>query len=207
MGTPLLRASWDFNKTFEELKINKETARILDDMQFLFMRILEQVDQEPTSQEKKKFLATSAWIRDRIKALPVEVEDDLSFLSSTQIYKSCRLAALIYCKAIVEGVSLAEACTSADLNLLWANMWRVQLSRWKQIPGIFLFIILSAIPAAQNTVHGRFLKSMLKATSSYISLECWDVVDGSLMAVVKLQEWLRNGSLGEAGTSNPARLD
>ncbi len=88
-------------------------------------------------------------------------------------------------------------------------MWKVQLSRWKQIPGIFLFILLSVIPAAQDTVYGRFLKSMLKAATSYISLEYWDVVDGSLMAFVRLQKWLsmKNGPSEEAGTSNPALLN
>ncbi len=74
-------------------------------------------------------------------------------------------------------------------------MWRIKLSRWKQIPAIFLYIILSAVPAAQATQHGRFLKGMMKTTSSYLGLEGggkgWEVVDCVLGNFVKLQEWMR----------------
>jgi hypothetical protein len=79
-----------------------------------------------------------------------------------------------------------------DLNQLWSSMWRVTLTQWKQIPGIFVWIILSGLQAAQGTPHGRFLKSMFKAAAAYMSLDYFDVVDASLMNFIKMQTWLRS---------------
>ena len=70
-------------------------------------------------------------------------------------------------------------------------MWRVTLTRWKQIPGIFVWVILAGNQAAQETPHGRFLKSMFKASTSYIALDYFEVVDAALMTYVRLQRWLR----------------
>jgi hypothetical protein len=69
-------------------------------------------------------------------------------------------------------------------------MWRVKLSWWKQIPGIFLFIIASALSATELTPHGRFTKAMFKTATSFIGLDYFDFVDAALMGFVKLQ-WLR----------------
>ncbi|PVH85216.1 hypothetical protein DL98DRAFT_651089 [Cadophora sp. DSE1049] len=194
MSIPFIPPPTDFIYNELDIQISKQTAMILDDMRFLMLAILNQVDREASEKERKKLEATSMWIQNRISSLP-DGSDLSDNLSRDHIYKSIRLASLIYCKAIVSRTSLAKSCTLSDLNHLWANMWQVKLSRWKQIPGIFLFIILAAIPAAQDTAHGRFLKSMLKTTSSYIAMEYWDVADASLMAFVKLQRWLRNGGV------------
>ncbi len=194
MSTPFINSKTDLVDSAADLQISKETATILDDMRFLMIAILKQADCEPSEKETRKLAATSVWIRDRISSLPDGPEPHIS-LGHDYIYKSCRISALIYCKSIVERVSLAKSCTIFDLNYLWSSMWKVRLSRWKQIPGIFLFIILGAITAAQDTAHGRFLKSMLKTTSSYIAMENWEVADASLMAFVKLQRWLRNGDV------------
>jgi len=206
MSTPFVPSSTEIISVAEELQISQNTAIMLDDMRFLITAVMNQIDTEPSEQEKAKLKATSTWIQNRISALPDESEfDEPSAIDF--VYKSCRISALVYCKAITDRISLAQACTLVDLNNLWASMWHVKLSRWKQIPGIFLFVILSAIPACQDTPHGRFLKSMFKATSSYISLEYWDVVDGSLMSFVNLQSWLSNGSVEVVGSTKPAPME
>ena len=202
MSTPFIPSSTKSISVAGELQIGQNTARMLDDMRFLITAVMDQIDAEPSEQEKIKLKETSTWTQNLISPLPDESEfGEPSAIDF--VFKSCRIAALIYCKAIIDRISLAEACTLVDLNNLWANMWHVKLSRWKQIPGIFLFVILSAIPACQATPHGRFLKSMFKATSSYISLEYWDVVDWTLMSFVKLQRWLKNETVEVVGSTNP----
>jgi hypothetical protein len=79
----------------------------------------------------------------------------------------------------------------------------VSLSRWKQLPGIFLWVLLSAIQAAEATPHGIFLKSMVKGVMTYLAVDHWDVVDAAGMGFVGLQRWLRSkdyGGDGEAGS-------
>ncbi len=187
----------------ENLQISKETATILDDMRFLILALVKQIDRGFSDQEKAKLASTSIWIRDRITSLPDGTGADTT-LATDYIYKSCRIAALIYCKAITQRITLSQICTLQELNQLWVSMWQIKLSRWKQIPGIFLFIILSALPAAQDTPHGRFLKSIFKTTSAYIGIgmDQWELVDAALMIFVKLQRWLRKGDGGVVALSN-----
>lgn len=194
MSTPLLASETRFSAQLDELHISKETAMILDDMRFLTTSIIKLGDLDPLEQDLTKLLATSTWIRDRICTLPDG--DDVSLSTPENfIYRSCRTAALIYCRAIVERIPLSQACTSEDLSSLWGTLWRVTLTRWKSIPGIFIWIILSAHQAAQDTAYGRFLKGMLETTSFYIALEDWNVVDGALTTFVGLQRWLRKGTM------------
>lgn len=161
-------------------------------MRFLLQAIISQIERDRDnfeSAEEEKLISTSIWIRDRICYLAGPADD--------YMYQSVRKAALIYYRAIVGRTSLLRACTLQYLNQLWINMWRIPLSRWKKTPGIFIFILLSANQAAQDTAHGRFLKSMLKSASFYVALENWEVIDLTLGAFVKLQRWLRERTFVE----------
>ena len=73
------------------------------------------------------------------------------------------------------------------------NMWRIPLSRWKQTPGIFFWIVLAVTPFARDKQEGRFLKGMLAATTIAIGLVDWDVVMGMLRGFLAVQRWLRRG--------------
>ena len=175
---------------------------ILDDMRFLTTSICQQIEVEPTRKGEEKMKLLAIWVRDRTLASSNGNESD-GPLSNDHIYKCCRKVALIYCQAIVNRCSLAQACTMQDLNQLWASMWRITLSQWKRIPGIFIWVLLAVNPAAQNTPHGRLLKSLLKSASLYVALEHWELIDGSLMSFVRLQRWLRGGMYELASVSNP----
>jgi hypothetical protein len=210
--TPLLSSSGvTFSSSTEELGISKETAAILDDMRFLLISIIKQVDRPTGSQEWSKLKITATWTRDRISSLPSGNEPDSS-LANDFVYKSCKTAALVYCRALTEHIPFSQACTILDLGQLWASMWRISLTRWKRIPGIFLWILLSGIQAAEATPYARFLKSMLKAVCTYLAVDYWDVADGACMGFVRLQRWLRNGGLeddvdGKQDDGEKGRID
>jgi hypothetical protein len=205
VNTPLQYSQVKFADISGDLKISTGAATILDDMRFLLHAVTKQVHREPDELEKMKLTKTSLWIRDRISSLP-DGSNRTDPLTYDFVYKSCRVAALIYCKAIVERIPLSQACTFLDLQQLWTNMWRIKLIRWKEIPGIFLFLLLSANQAAQTTPHGRFVKSMFKAASSYIALDNWDVVDGALANFLKLQTWLGDGRLKIESPEDPGTM-
>lgn len=205
MKTPLLYSQVTFSNVSTELKLTVETACLLDEMGFLIQTVIRQLHRVPNQLESMKLEKTALWVRNRISILPEG--NDSHLLSKDFLYKSCRIASLIYCKAITERIPLSRACTIQDLNALWINMWQITLTRWKQIPGIFLFVILSANQAAQTTPHGRLLKSMFKASSSYIALDYWDVADGALMSYLKLQTWLGNTEVDEEQRLTPRNME
>jgi hypothetical protein len=198
LDTPLLPSSRNFATLVGSLGIGEETATILDDIRFLLQAIIYQTntDQKPLDvDDKNKLVATAKWVCDRIITSRRNPLDQT--LSQDFMYQSCRKAALIYCKAITERTPLSRCCTTRDLSQLWATVWRVTLTQWKKIPGIFIWILLSVNQASQDTHHGRLIKSLLKSASFYIALENWEVIDGSLAAFVKLQRWLRERSVVE----------
>jgi hypothetical protein len=200
ISIPFITGESSFVKIASKLEISKETAIILDDIRFLL-----QLDGDVSELEAAKIASTSTWIQQRISNMPDGSQDPL--LAQDFIYRSCRIAALVYCNAIVSRIPLSKACSLTDLNKLWAIMWQVKLSRWKQIPGIFLFIILATAPAAQYTPHGRFLKNMMKAAALSMSLDSWEVVDKSMYTYVNLQRWLRTGREVALGSGPPKALE
>lgn len=189
ISTPWIYSLISFTSIQVQLKIAPETAAILDDMRFLQITTIKA--SEEAQRDPSKLTSEAEWIQSRILALPSGSEPT-SPLSKDNIYKSCRTAALIYIRAILTRTPLSQTCSVQDLNQLWSSMWRVTLTQWKQIPGIFVWVILSGLQAAQSTAHGRFLKSMFKAAIAYMSLEHFEVVDASLMNFVKMQTWLRS---------------
>jgi len=188
MSTPLLPSNTCFEDDVAGLGISKETASILDDMCFLITAILTYSETNSASASATKLKTTSIWIQSRIASLPASHRPDGNV---DHIYESCRIAALIYCRAIVDRVPLSEACTLQDLGFLWQHVWNVDLSDWKKIPAIFLWIMLAALPTAQHWPHGRFSKLMVKGAACHLALDNWDVVDGSLRTFTGLQRWIR----------------
>ncbi|KAE9378250.1 hypothetical protein N431DRAFT_366674 [Stipitochalara longipes BDJ] len=195
MSIPFVVSEREFGSCAEHLQIGKETAAILDDMRFLFLALIKHVEDDTREEEQRRLITTAKWVRDRIMSLPEGSEVD-SPLASDHIYRSCRIAALIYSKAIVERTPLSRVCTPQYLNLLWGSMWQVKLSRWKQTPGIFFFVLASVLSAAEDAPHGRFTKAMFRTTTSFIGLDYFELIDAALMALVKLQRWLRTGGGG-----------
>jgi Fungal specific transcription factor domain len=195
LSIPFVQAERDFSNCAQELQLSKETAMILDDMRFLLLALLHYAEKSASQQEQMKIGTTAIWIRDRITSLPDGSAVD-SPLAADYVYKSCRIALLIYRKAIIERTSLSRICTLQQLDHIWANMWLVKLSRWKRIPGIFLFILLSAVSAAEKAPYGKFMKRMLKGASIFMGIDHFELTDAALMAFVKLQRWLRSGEDG-----------
>ena len=188
LDSPLLQSRLRFIDSASGLQISPETAAILDDMRFLTTSVISMTKNEQSSaQEKAKFLATATWILKRL-AEPIDpgLVDDF-------IHQSVRAVATVYSTAILSHTPLSQACTAHNLRQLWTNMWRIPLSRWKQTPGVFFWILLCVTPFARDKQEGRFLKGMFAATAIAIGLVDWDVMMGMLRGFLAIQRWLRTG--------------
>jgi hypothetical protein len=195
MSTPLLFSHTTFLSIASLLSISPETAKLLDDVRFSINETLRQASRQPSEHENTKLAAAISWVRDDLQFLMSTIESTDNHLAHDPIYKACLIASTIYHRALSSRIPLSRACTLSDLNQLWVTMWKVPLARWKAIPGIFLWIILSAIQSTENRVHGTLLKTFFKNTSSYMALENWDLVDAALRNFSTLQGWLGSGGV------------
>lgn len=188
LDSPLLQSRLRFVDSTSDLQISPETASILDDMRFLTTSVISMTKDELSSpQEKAKFVATATWIHKRLSS-PVDPA-----LAGDFIYQSVRAVATAYSAAILSRTPLSQACNAQNLRQLWMNMWRIPLSRWKQTPGIFIWVVLTVTPFARDKQEGRFLKGMLAASTIAIGLVDWDVVMGMLRGFLAVQRWLAGG--------------
>jgi hypothetical protein len=187
LDNPLLQSSIHFVDSTKVLDISTECATILDDMRFLTTSILSFRNDE---QEDARLFTTAEWIHKRLIA---PIDSDLAY---DYIYQSCRAAATIYSAAILSQTPLSLSCTPQLLQQLWMTMWRVPLSRWKQTPSIFFWIVLVVTPFARDKPEGRFLKGMVAAGTIAIGLVDWDVVMGTLRGFLAVQRWLERGVNG-----------
>jgi hypothetical protein len=109
------------------------------------------------------------------------------------MYQTIRLAALIYTSAIVSRQPFSKACSPTDFYELWTTLWRVSLSKWKSVLGIYLWIIITITPTSRDTAHGRFVKSMLTIAALNLGLENWNASNSALRGAMRLQAWLAGG--------------
>ncbi|RFU30129.1 hypothetical protein B7463_g6195, partial [Scytalidium lignicola] len=209
LNTPLLPSETPFATISSALNITQETALLLDDMRFLTNAVIHQTKHPFTENSHLKFTTTAAWIRDRIAALPEETPPPSILSSSTtispnpHIYTTVLLASRIYVSSILIHTPLSESCTLADLNRIWNTMWRVTLTQWKSIPGIFIWVLLVILQASRGREHGRLVKSMLKAACYLVAVGQagedgldevgWAVVEGALERWVGVTAWMREG--------------
>jgi hypothetical protein len=190
MESPLLQSNIRFGDICETLGISKAAADILDDMRFLTCSIIALSANEANAQETVKLLTTARWIHDRVSVLPSIMNEDSS-LAGDFIYECCRIAAVVYSFSILNRISLSKACSMLELQKFWANMPRITLSKWKSVSGIYLWLCLVFCPGAEFTVYGRFLKSMVSTTITYVGLADWEVMMGYLEGFLRVQRWLR----------------
>jgi hypothetical protein len=109
------------------------------------------------------------------------------------LYQAVRLTALVYARAISERRPFSEVVEPADFIKLWTTAWRVSLTAWKGLAGVFTWLTLSIVASARDTPHDRFVKSMLAICTVQTSLECWEIASAALRAALRLNAWLMAG--------------
>jgi hypothetical protein len=154
-------------------------------MRFVTTSLLSLGEKETSDQARSKFSATVKWIHDRLTTWTPEPR-----LAGDFIYQTCRTTAIIYTSAMLARTPLSLACTENLLQQLWMMMWRVPLSRWKETPGIFFWVLLVANPFTKDRPEGRFVKGMIAAGTMTIGLVDWDTIIASLKGFLAVQRWL-----------------
>lgn len=117
------------------------------------------------------------------------------------LYQAVRQTALVYARAVLQRRPFSEVVDPDEFVQLWTATWRVSLTSWKGLLGVFMWVTLSIIASARDTSHDLFVKSMLSICTVQMSLESWDVAAGALKAAVRLNAWLGGGVSGGGSRS------
>ncbi|XMA18111.1 hypothetical protein WAI453_010902 [Rhynchosporium graminicola] len=186
LSSPILYALISFVDTISILHINVETAKILDDARSMTIAALALSSSTSSLTLKEEVLMDIHNIIQRLASLPTGNPTS----PGDFLYQACRMTAMIYSSAIINRTPLSMACTPEILQELWAIMWQVPSLRWKQVPGIFLWILLVIGPFSRDKSQGKYIKALTQAAIMAITLVDEDTVTVTLRRFLAVQRWL-----------------
>ncbi|CZT11168.1 uncharacterized protein RCO7_09903 [Rhynchosporium graminicola] len=186
LSSPILHALISFVDTISILHINVETAKILDDARSMTIAALALSSSTSSLTLKEEVLMDIHNIIQRLASLPTGNPTS----PGDFLYQACRMTAMIYSSAIINRTPLSMACTPEILQELWAIMWQVPSLRWKQVPGIFLWILLVIGPFSRDKSQGKYIKALTQAAIMAITLVDEDTVTVTLRRFLAVQRWL-----------------
>lgn len=185
----------------EDLGLTEAAARILDDVRFLVTSITEPPSERSTT---LKIRSTASWILNKLEALQqASAETDSG--DDGLVQDTIRLAAMVHCRSIanVTLISRLSQPSVSHLDELYATMRKVSLTRWKEAPGIFLWIMLVLCPSAASDRRGRFIRRKMAVAGLSIGFEQFPLGISYLRAFWLVQRWIA-GQQGLASSSVPA---
>jgi hypothetical protein len=186
-SSPLLSFQATFQQCCDHLDVDLATAEILDDVRLLTLCITSEYFDYTKKNTSSKVQNTALSINRRLHALPAISTRP----SETEvIHEAIRIATLIYTNCIMTLIPFFNSSDKLLLQILYETVMRVPLSRWKEIPGIFLWILLVAAPSSGNDAQGRFLKKKMAVAGMSIGLENFNLATGHLRAFWIVQRWI-----------------
>lgn len=189
--SPLYPSSSDFAENAEFKDLGVSTIKLLKDMKFLTTSLLATRAVLATPETVAKFEAIALRTYQQVSSLPSIVPTPLSSTEDL-LYETIRLTAILYCKAVTSRTLLSKNCEPAICASLSQTMWLVSLSRWKTMPGIFLWVLLVACTSTEHMAQRLFLKISMWTVLLYIGLSSHEVAVACMRTFLKVQRWIKS---------------
>lgn len=193
LSAPLFPSRTTFAKSCHHIDLEPAAADILDDIRFLTLSITSTTSSTKTI----KVQSTASWLNSRISSFsisePKREEEQTS--SQQQLMTSIlRQTAQFYTTSIatLTPFSTPSAASLLHLSKVKFNIAKVDLKRWKEIPGIFLWVLLVICPSLGEDMEDRRLRKKMAVTGMAIGLEGFNLGIEYLKAHWKVQRWIAN---------------
>ncbi|KAH8594201.1 hypothetical protein B0O99DRAFT_687841 [Bisporella sp. PMI_857] len=196
-NSPLLDFSTPFVDIRQRWGLDSAAAEILDAVRDLTVTILSSslTDSEISTQD---ILTKAHSIHARLLTSYQSPNSSSSTTETSLITTTVHFAALTYVTSISTLTPLSSLEPPAYLSsptiqqMFHTTICAVSLSRWKQLPGIFLWILLVISPSCRNTRLEWFAKSKMTVTALLMSLEDFDIARSCLDSFWRVGAWVRN---------------
>jgi hypothetical protein len=196
-GCPMLESDIKFGDIYEILGLNIVTASILDDIRLittstLSFSIAENNTMNLTPKERSTIIQSVAQkINENLQFLSIITSDTSS--STDLIYDAIHLSAIVYTSATACRIPLSLAYPLKLRHRLCDNLRRINLSSWKKIPGIFLWVLFIACPGSGDGVQDRLLRRNASLTSVYLGFRALGLSVSCLRNLYRVQRWIADG--------------
>ncbi len=190
IDSPLWISSGSFAAKTSTSRLQPATARILDWMSFLTAQLRSCILSATSAARYPQVMLSATRIHAQLSELPSAHDLCRSPSADDFLYEAVRLAALVYSGAILRHIRLSQSCGPDALAALLEAASRVPLRRWKELPGIWLFILLVANAGARFTREGRLSRALTRICSFSIALRDWQALVNLLESFLAVQKWI-----------------
>ncbi|CZR68073.1 uncharacterized protein PAC_17972 [Phialocephala subalpina] len=202
LRSPLLAYHETFQHDRMALGLSAEAAEILDDVRFLTLSI---TSASHTS-SPTKIQSTAAWLHKQISTSPPLTHDPTSPPTTiTTTTSAIRLIATLYTLSISTLTPISQHWTSSLLEDFYFRLFSLSMSQWKQIPGIFLWIMLVASTGGwkdEDEQRKKWLWRKMAVAGMQVGMEDFGVSIASLRSFWRVQRWVEEEGRGKTEVSN-----
>jgi hypothetical protein len=86
-------------------------------------------------------------------------------------------------------------------------MRKVALSRWKQIPGVFLWIMLVLCPGSKNDKKGRFVRRKMAVAGLSMGFDDFQASISYLRAFWLVERWITSNKMKDEPEEDSEAVD
>jgi hypothetical protein len=194
--SPLWISSGSFADKITTSGLNPATAQILDWMSFLTAQIRSSVLNNTSEARYPQIILSATRIYAQLSELP-SANDPLHAATADFIYEAVRLSSLVYSRAILRHTKLSQSCSPDVISALLEATSHVPLGTWKEVPGIWLFILLVANAGARFTREGRLSRALTRICSFSIALRDWQALVNLMESFLAVQKWIAEQGSGK----------
>jgi hypothetical protein len=205
---PFHESATPFSTVLEQFYILYELATILDDVRLLTSSITSigtiKCDlEDPLSQQQDTITITDHAFRilHATRYLP-SIPLTPSSTPADLIHEILRTTIIIYTTAISSRLPLSIVYTPALRRQVYYSAMGFQLSNWKHIPGLQLWVLLLACPGSGKDPLGRLLRSHKSLATIYTGLKDFEFTVSCLRSFLGVQRWISGGILNEGSVEN-----
>jgi hypothetical protein len=213
--TPLFESGTPFSAVLEKYYLPYELTSILDDVRLLTSSItklntIKHDPDDPLSHQQYTSAITSHASRIlqatlNLPSIPLGIISPFSPRGDL-IHEILRTMTIIYTTAISSRLPLSIVCTPALRQQVYAAILEFNLTNWKSIPSLLVWVLLVASPGSGKDLFGRLLRSQETLAVMYVGLndfgftvECMRNYLGVQRFIASGNEWSGGMVLKEAG--------
>ena len=110
------------------------------------------------------------------------------------IHEILRTTIIIYTSAIVSRLPFSTVVSPVLRQQVYSAALEFNLTSWKSIPGLLLWVLLVISPGSGNDALGRLLRTQEALAAMYIGLKDFAFAVECLKNHLAVQKWLAGGS-------------
>jgi hypothetical protein len=188
--SPLFISAGSFGSKSADVGLHPMTAQILDDITLVLTNVRSITLGDKPEDQLNSILLAATMTLERISSLRSANEDNHP-ATKDYMYEACRLAALLYLKAITSFTQFSKLCHYDELQEMFAVLTQVPLPRWKPLAGVWLFILLSINPPKEDFYPGPNFSTFLKRSAFFMASWDWQSFVNIMETYLCVQRWIR----------------